>query len=79
MVKALDAAWTEGVMTTTEEIRLRDVDGLGEIRVTAWTTDGRRTFRFAIHGDGEEEPNEVFDVSAEDAAQLAMGIAGTLK
>lgn len=62
-----------------QEIHLRDLDGLGEIRVTVWRTGDAVAFRFAIHDDdGGGEPRETFDISAEDAVRLAMGIAGTV-
>ena len=63
-------------MTTEQqaEIRLRDLDGLGEIRVTAWTVDGQRIFRFATHHDGDDEPGEVFDLPADSAYRLAIAM-----
>lgn len=69
-------------MTTggLREIRLPDVDGLGEIRVTVWSGEGGQTFRFAIHDNADdEEPSQTIDVSADDMARLASGIAGTLR
>jgi hypothetical protein len=59
------------VMDDRREIRLRDLDGLGEIRVGAWTDRGCLTFRFAVYADPEDdEPRDMIDVSSEDTLQL---------
>jgi hypothetical protein len=67
------------VMDERQEIRLRDVDGCGEMRVTVWRTGEDMTFRFAIHSDADDdrEPSDVLDVSAEDVMQLVMAAGGT--
>jgi ssDNA-binding replication factor A large subunit len=66
-------------MDDRQEIRLRDLDGLGEIRVTVWTDGADHTFRFALYADPEDDdPRDTIDVSAEDAKHLASGILGTV-